>query len=70
MLVACTLRGKVRGQAIEGIARRLEGSEAVYIQSMLGGRLQRWLWTLYNKHPQHVEQLLYEVSPAVTEYPC
>lgn len=68
-LAPCTLQGKVSGQAIEGVARPLEGSEAMRIQSMLGGRFQRWLWKLYNKHPQHAEQLLYEVSPIVIEYP-
>jgi len=62
ILTPCSLRGKVNGQTVEGIARPLEGNEAARVQAIIGGRLQRWLWKLYNKHPRHAEQLLYEVS--------
>jgi PPOX class probable F420-dependent enzyme len=61
-LAPCTLQGRVTGQAIEGVARLLESSEAARVQPMIGGRFQRWLWKLYNRHPHHAEQLLYEVS--------
>ena len=66
-LVPCTMRGEVIGPTIEGIARRLEGSEAVRANSMLGGKFQRWLWKLVYRLRWHADQVLYEVSPISTE---
>ena len=67
MLAPCTTQGDVIGPTVEGLARRLEGAEAARAESMLGGKVQRWLWKLVYRLRWHADQVLYEVSPISKE---
>jgi len=68
-LAPCTHGRRVVGPTMAGTARRLEGAEAERVRTMLGGRVQRWLWELIYQLVYHAEAVLYEVSP-LTEGPA
>ncbi len=60
-LAPCSRQGKLLGPTIEGIARRLEGAEAEYARTLIGGAFGFWVWTLIYKLFFHAQPALYEV---------
>ena len=63
-LAPCTRGGKPIGPSVEGAARRLEGTEAADVRTMLGTVFQRWLWETIYKVFFRAQPVIYEVTPA------
>lgn len=63
-LAPCTRGGKPIGPSVEGAARRLEGTEAADVRTMLGAVFQRWLWETIYKVFFRAQPVIYEVTPA------
>jgi PPOX class probable F420-dependent enzyme len=62
-LAPCTQQGKPLGPIVEGIACRLEGTEAEAARKHLGSALRFWMWALIYKLVFHAQLVLYEVVP-------
>ena len=62
-LATCTQRGKVTGPSVEGIARKLEGTEEEQAYKALGFNFFRWLFTQIYKLRYHAPTVLIEVTP-------
>lgn len=62
-LTPCSRQGKALGPTLEGIARHLEGAEAKYARTLIGGAIRFWVWTLIYKLFFHAQPVLYEVVP-------
>ena len=62
-LAPCTQQGKTLGPTVEGIARRLEGTEAEEARKYLGSVLRFWMWALIYKLFFRAQPVLYEVVP-------
>ncbi len=62
-LAPCTRQGKVLGPTMEGLAQRLEGTQAEQARTLIGSAVSYWIWALIYKLFFRAQPVIYEVEP-------